>query len=265
MNTVHTQDISLWQLAMALALVLIPAACSAALHLGLGRKILIGAVRLSAQLFAVGFVLTWIFAVEHPGAVALMVTWMVAAAGVTAVGRAETRYVGIYFDALLAVAVSSLTIVVIGTAAVVQNTPWWAPRYLIPILGMILGNSMTGISLGLGTWLESVRERRDRIESMLALGATRWEASREGITEALRRALTPTLNIMAAAGIVSLPGMMTGQILAGNAPGLAVRYQIAIIFFIAAAAAIGSLLAVLLSYRRLFDHWHRLRLDRLKD
>ena len=261
----HTLAIPLWQLVLAAALALVPALCSAALGLGLGKKLVVGSVRMVAQLFAVGFVLTWIFAQDHPGAVALMVAWMVGAAAWTAVGRSEKRYRGVLLDTLLAIGVSSLAILFIGTSAVVRADPWWAPRYLIPILGMLLGNSMTGIALGIGTWLEGLEERKDRIESMLALGATRWEAARDGISDALRRALTPTLNIMAAAGVVSLPGMMTGQILAGNPPELAVRYQIAIIFFIAAATAIGALLSVLMAYRRLFDSMHRLRIDRLQN
>lgn len=259
--TIHISNL---QLALAVALVLLPAACSLLLHLGLGKKIVIAALRTTLQLLAVGYVLEWVFDLETWWAVSLIVVFMLVMAGWTAVGRAETRYRGIYLDTFVSMTLSALAIVAVGTIVVIRNDPWWAPRYLIPVLGMLLGNSMTGISLGLSVWLDNLRERSRRIESLLALGATRWEASRELVRQAARQGLIPILNSMAAAGVVSLPGMMTGQILAGNTPALAVRYQIVIMFLIAATVAGGSLGVVMIAYRRLFDRAHRLRLDRLK-
>jgi putative ABC transport system permease protein len=133
---------------------------------------------------------------------------------------------------------------------------WYHPQYTIPLLGMILGNALTGISIGLATFTESLVARRAEVETLLALGATRWEASRAPMRHALRTGLTPIINSMMVAGVVSLPGMMTGQLLAGVSPIEAVKYQIVIMFVIAAATALGTTGVVLLGFRRLFtvDH-----------
>ncbi len=106
--------------------------------------------------------------------------------------------------------------------------------------------------------------RRDAIEATLALGGTRWEAAHEHIRDALRVGLIPTINSMMVMGVVSLPGMMTGQILAGAEPVDAVRYQIVIVFMIASAASLGAFGVVFFAYRALFDQQHRLRLDRVR-
>jgi putative ABC transport system permease protein len=259
-----TLPIGWLELLLAAALVLIPATCSLALRLGLGRQLLIATLRCTAQLLAVGYVLEYVFGLERPWGVALVALVMMAAAAHTVLGRVHVRYRGAILDTFLGLSVSALAILAVTLTAVVRPDPWWAPRYTIPFLGMLLGNTMNGLSLGLGVWLESVRERRERIESLLAAGATRWEAAREGVADAVRRGLTPVVNAMAAAGLVSLPGMMTGQILAGNDPALAVRYQLVIIFLIAATTSVGTLGVVLLAWRRLFDADHRLRLDRLR-
>lgn len=259
-----TIPIGPWQLAIALSLVMIPALCSMLLRLGLGRQILVASLRSIVQLLAIGYVLAWVFAIREPWAIAATCAVMMIAAGHIALSRTRARYKGAYLDTFLSIAVASLSMLAIATALVIQPSPWWSPRYLIPILGMLLGNTLNGLSLGLSVWLEAVKERRERIESLLALGATAWEASRESISDALRRGLTPILNAMASAGIVSLPGMMTGQILAGNSPEQAVRYQIMILFLIAGTTAIGTLMILFLSFWRLFDERHRLRTDRLR-
>jgi putative ABC transport system permease protein len=130
---------------------------------------------------------------------------------------------------------------------------------------MILGNTMTGISLGLDTLTTAAVRERASIEARIVLGAARFEALRPAMQEAMRRGLMPMINAMAAAGVVSLPGMMTGQILAGVPPGEAVRYQLLIMFLIAGATGLGLLMAVLGGAWRLTDHRHRLRPDRLKE
>jgi putative ABC transport system permease protein len=129
---------------------------------------------------------------------------------------------------------------------------------------MVLGNTLTGISLGLDRFMESLVNQRQKIETLLALGATRWEATHEEIKAAIRTGMIPMINSMMVMGIVSLPGMMTGQILAGANPLDAVRYQIIIIFAIASATALGTLGVVLLAWQSLLNSSHQLCLDRLK-
>jgi putative ABC transport system permease protein len=128
---------------------------------------------------------------------------------------------------------------------------------------MVLGNALTGVSLALDRFTEDLASRRDQIEAFLALGATRWEAAYKPIQEALRTGMIPTINSMLVMGLVSLPGMMTGQILAGASPIDAVRYQIVIIFMIASGTALGTICVVLLTFRVLFNQEHQLRLERL--
>jgi putative ABC transport system permease protein len=154
---------------------------------------------------------------------------------------------------------SSWMVVAVALFLVVDVEPWFAPQYAIPLLGMILGNTLTGISLGLDRFSNELVERRSEVEGLLALGATRWEAARGSVRTAVRTGMIPILNSMMVVGIVSLPGMMTGQLLAGVDPIQAVRYQVVIMFFIASATGLGTVGVVLLAYRRLFNARHQFR------
>ena len=146
-----------------------------------------------------------------------------------------------------------------------QPAPWYAPQYAIPLLGMLLGNTMTGIAVSLDNLTRQTLDKRHQIEARLALGHTASEAIGDIRRDALRAGLIPIVNSMATAGIVSLPGMMTGQILAGSPPMEAAKYQLLILFLIAAGTGLGSMAAVLLGSKRLFDGRSRLRRDRLSD
>jgi putative ABC transport system permease protein len=182
---------------------------------------------------------------------------MVGVAGVAAVRRTRRRYPGIWWNSVLSIWVSSWTVTAVALFAIVRVDPWYLPQYAIPLLGMILGNALNGVSLGLERLGEELTTRRDRVEVLLTLGAQRWEAARPAVREAVRTGMIPILNAMSVAGLVSLPGMMTGQLLAGVPPVEAVKYQIVIMFLIAAGTALGTVGVVLLSYRRLFNRRHQ--------
>lgn len=128
---------------------------------------------------------------------------------------------------------------------------------------MILGNTLNGISLGLDRLGEELVSRRDRVETLPCLGATRWEAARSAIQTAVRIGMIPMINSMMVVGIISLPGMMTGQLLAGVDPVQSVKYQIVIMFLIASGSAIGTVGVVLISYRCLFNAHHQFLSERL--
>ena len=160
--------------------------------------------------------------------------------------------------------ISSFTIALFALFVVVGNEPWYQPQYAIPLLGMLLGNTMNGIALALDRLTQTAWEQRDVIEARLMLGYSSLEAVSDIRQQVFRSGLIPIINAMAAAGIVSLPGMMTGQILAGADPVEAVKYQIMIMFLITGGAGFGTLAAVHLGVKRLFDDRERLRLDRLK-
>jgi putative ABC transport system permease protein len=151
----------------------------------------------------------------------------------------------------------------LALTVIIAETPWYTPRYAIPLLGMLLGNTMNGISIGLDRLTSTAWDQRDLVEGRLILGYTAAAAITPLRRECIRSALIPIINSMSAAGLVSLPGMMTGQILAGNPPVEAVKYQILIMFLIAGGTGLGTLAALWLGSRRLFDARQRLRLDRL--
>ncbi|MEE8408821.1 MAG: iron export ABC transporter permease subunit FetB [Myxococcota bacterium] len=247
----------------AAALIAINAALSIWLRLDLERRLLIATLRTTVQLSILGYVLVPIFRWQEPTHVVALCLVMVALAAREAIHRGTRTYRGIGFNAFFSLLVAAGITAVLGSAVFVGVEPWWQPRYLLPLLGMILGNGLTGISLGLDRCLAVLDEGRDRVEALLALGASWWEAARPTVAESLRAGMIPILNSMSVVGLVAIPGMMTGQLLGGTSPELAARYQILIMFLIAAATATGAALAILLTVRAIFDDQHRLRIERV--
>jgi UDP-glucose/iron transport system permease protein len=258
-------ELSAIDLVLASLLVLINGVISVVFGLRLERSLAIAAVRMTVQLGAVGFVLAFVFAQTSPWWTMLIALVMVAVAGYELMQRQERG-----FRDWWAYGLGNLTLLLVGglatlyaVAVVIGPSPWYAPRYIIPILGMVLGNTLTGVSLALQTLTEGAERERAAIEARIALGASRFEAFSSVLQRSMRTAMTPLLNTMAVAGIVTLPGMMTGQILAGADPVEAAKYQIMIMFVLAGAAGLGALLAGLGGVLLLTDARHRLRLDRL--
>lgn len=252
-------------LLLAATLILVNAGVSLAFRLGLERTLLLTSARMVVQLALIGLVLKWIFVQTSPFWTLGLASIMVAAAGYEAIARQERR-----IDGWLTYGLGSGTLLLVGTFAtifavgvVISPDPWYAPRYVLPILGMVLGNSLTGIALALDTLTANAERDRAAIEGRLALGQPRLKALRETTRRALKTGITPILNAMAASGVVSLPGMMTGQILAGVDPVEATKYQILIMFLIAGSTALGVLIATFGGVYLMTDERHRLRLDRL--
>ncbi|QCP49514.1 iron export ABC transporter permease subunit FetB [Trinickia violacea] len=262
MNNV-LQDLSLWNVAIAALLIVVNGAVSVALSLDLGRKLAWAAVRTVVQLLAIGYVLSWVFANARWYVVLPLMALMTIIAGFAGSQRGARTYRGQLADSITSIWISSWLVAAVGLFVVIRIHPWYEPQYAIPILGMVLGNTLTGVSLGIERMTEELTARRDRVDMALALGATRWEAAQGPAKQAVRAGMIPTLNQMAVVGVVSLPGMMTGQVLAGQSPLQAVRYQIVIMFLIAASSALGTVGAVLLTYRRLFSPEHRFLASRL--
>jgi putative ABC transport system permease protein len=261
----NLQNLSLWDVAIAALLIVVNGAVSVALKLDLERKLAWAAVRTVVQLLAIGYVLGWVFQFDRWFVVLPLMVAMTLIAGFAGAQRGARTYAGQRVDSIVSIWVSSWLVAAVGLFVVIRIRPWYEPQYAIPILGMILGNTLTGVSLGIERMTEELTARRDRVDMALALGATRWEAAQAPARQAVRAGMIPTLNQMAVVGIVSLPGMMTGQVLAGQSPLQAVRYQIVIMFLIAASSALGTVLAVLLTYRRLFSADHRFLASRLME
>ncbi len=250
--------LSPWQLVLAAGLVLIAGGISLALGLGLEKRLALASVRTVVQLLIIGFILRWVFGFEHLLPILGVVLVMTVIAGRAAVQRSGRTFPGATWRAVLTLILSAWLTAVLVTGAIIQVDPWYKAQYLIPLLGMILGNALTGISLCLDQLLQTLVDKRDAVEMELAHGATRWEAARGPLTDAVRRGMIPIINSMMVVGLVSLPGMMTGQILAGEDPLKAVEYQIVVMFMIAAATSLGCILAAMLVYHRLFNARHQL-------
>jgi putative ABC transport system permease protein len=258
-------ELSALDLGLAALLLVINGAISFAFGLRLETSLAIAAVRMAVQLGAVGFVLKFVFAQSSPWWTLLIALVMVLVAGYELVQRQERRFAGWW-----AYGLGNMTLLMVGglatlyaVAVVVGPAPWYAPRYVLPILGMVLGNTLTSVSLALQTLTEGAERERAAIEARIALGATRLEAFSSVLRRAIRTAITPLLNTMSVAGIVTLPGMMTGQILAGVDPAEAAKYQIMIMFVLTGASGLGALAAAFGGVLLLTDGRHRLRLDRL--
>jgi putative ABC transport system permease protein len=257
------QSLSATDIAIAASLILINGVLSLVLKLGLGRQLIWAAVRTVVQLLAIGYILGWVFDFAYWYVVLPLMCLMTLIAGFSAAGRGKRTYAGHRLDSIVSVWGSSWLVTAIGLLLVIQIQPWYEPQYAIPILGMILGNTLTGVSLGIERMMQELSSGRSTIEMILALGGSRWEAAQLAVRQAVRAGMTPTLNQMSVVGIVSLPGMMTGQVLAGQSPAEAVRYQIVIMFLIAASSALGTVGAVMLTYRRLFSADHRFMMHKL--
>lgn len=258
-------DLAWWKLGLAALLVLALAGTGYLARLGITRNLLIAALRTVIQLALIGLVLEALFASSGFQWIALMALVMLLVAGREVVARQGRRLQGWWAFGIGtgSMFVSSFSVTVLALSVVIGSDPWYTPQYAIPLLGMMLGNTMTGVSLALDRLNESVWRQRAVIENRLMLGQT-WKQALEDIRrDAMRSGMMPSINAMAAAGIVSLPGMMTGQILAGSPPAVAVKYQILVMLIITVGTGFGALMAVSWGGRRLFDDRERLRLDRL--
>ncbi len=252
-------------LMLAGSLLLINGIVSVAFRLGLARNLGFSAFRMVVQLTAVGFALKFIFAQTSPAWTVALACAMLMVAAREALARQAQRFEGwhAYALTLATLTTTGLFTTLFTVAIILQPDPWYAPRYVLVILGMILGNALTGIALALDTFTTTAKRERIAIEARLALGHARSEALAGVLRAALRSGMMPIINSMAATGIVALPGMMTGQILSGVNPVDAARYQILITFLIAGSTALGVLLSGLFGLRLITDDRHRLRLDRL--
>ncbi|MDP7638449.1 MAG: iron export ABC transporter permease subunit FetB, partial [Candidatus Hydrogenedentes bacterium] len=217
-----------FDLAIAACLVLAAGGASFALRLGLEKRLAIASARTVVQLLLIGFVLRWVFGVDNPLAVMLILALMLMAASRTAVKRPERTFDGAAWRTFVTLLLCGLATTFTVTAAIIHIDPWYRPQYLIPLLGMVLGNCLTGVSLCLDQLLNDFATKRAQVEMELALGATRWEAARDILRGSVSKGLIPIINTMMVVGIVSLPGMMTGQILSGTDPLDAVKYQIVV-------------------------------------
>jgi len=228
-------------------------------RLRLEKDILIGAARTAIQLVAAGVLLRFIFRLDLWYVSLVVLAVMLVAAGFGALGRLGVRGARMYGILVASIAVASSAALLFLLGLVVRVSPWYDPRYVIPVAGMVIGNSMTAAALCLNRFHGELKLRSSEVEARLALGATSSQAARNATKAAARAAAIPVLANLATVGMVQLPGMMTGQILAGIDPTQAIRYQIAIMYVLLAAKMATALLAARLARGLFFTPAHQLR------
>ncbi len=240
-------------LVLCFAFVLIAGITSIALELDLARDLLVGTVRCYAQLFLMGYVLDFVFATRTSGLTIGVFLVMVAAAAQVIRGRVGKHGVPFVVPVFLSMLISYALVSFLVVAVIVGARPWWEPMYAIPLAGMIVGNSMNAISISLERLFSELDSRRNEVEMRLALGASANEASQGIVRTAVKAGMIPAINSLMGVGLVFLPGMMTGQILAGVDPQTAIRYQIVVMLMLVTSTCLGALITTLIVRRRCFS------------
>jgi len=254
-------DLSLWDLVTVYSLLLMSIGLAHLLKAGQSKDLFWSGLRMFIQLLVVGYVLHLIFALETPLPVLLILIVMIGFAVQTIGARVKTKMPHFYRVVGTALLFGCGGMTFFFCSLVIGLEPWYDPRYLIPLAGMIIGNSMTGASLAVERLAAEFRERRDEIETGLCLGGSIQAVSETAVSSAFRAALIPSVNAMAAMGLVFLPGMMTGQILSGTEPLIAVKYQIAIMCVITGSVSLTTFFILKLGYRAYFTPYQSLRED----
>ncbi len=254
-------DLPLWRLGAAYVFIMVLILIVRVKGIPREKEIVIASIRMTIQLIAVGYILEYVFAQAHPLYTVTLVMIMLAFAIYTIQKKAKS-ILNRALKQLITISMSAgiLFSLIYFIFVVLALSPWYDPSYVIPIAGMIIGNSMTGIALGVNTLTEGIHTRRHLIEAALMLGATPKQSCKEIINQSFDAAMLPTINSMLGMGIVFLPGMMTGQILGGASPVVAIEYQIAIMLGIVGSVSLSVVLLVQFGYRTFFNHRNQLTL-----
>ncbi len=253
-------DLTIVQLATAYVFVVLVLFLVRAMGISREKEIIISSIRMTLQLILAGYLLVWIL--DHPNAfITIGIIVLMEAFAVYTVFRKFKKKLSGKLKLVIAISmgIGTLSCLAYFLLVVVRISPWYEPQYFIPIGGMIAGNSMTGVSLGVKSLVEGMTVQRATVEESLILGATPQDASRSIMNSAFDAAILPTINSMVGMGIVFLPGMMTGQILSGTAPTTAIAYQIAIMLGILGAVTLTAFIMLNWGYRTFFNKEHQLR------
>lgn len=246
-------DLSWWQLSIGFFILIIPAYILWKYKTGLNKKLAIATVRMTLQLLFVGYYLEYLFEYDNPWINAAWIMVMVAVADFATIDRSElNRKKSLVIPIFLATFFGIIVIDLFFLELVIQLPKFLAAQYTIPITGMVLGNCLRSNVIGINAFYYSLAEHRERYRFFLACGADRSEAVFPFFRDALKKSANPTLASMATIGLVSLPGMMTGQILSGSSPLIAIKYQIMIMLAIFSGTILSVYLGIKLSNRSVF-------------
>ncbi len=230
------------------------------LRIGREREIVISTVRMSLQLVIMGYVLAYILEVNHALLAIALLLLMQTFAVHNVLRRVNIPLGHVLVRAIAISVLAGTTITLLYFLVIVVGVqPWYETQYFVPIAGMLIGNSMTGASLGAERLIDGVKARKSQVEGALMLGATPSMAMRSVVSDAFAAAILPTINSMVGMGIVFLPGMMTGQILSGVSPLTAIEYQIAIMLGIVGSVALTVFVLLELGHKAFFNDRAQIR------
>ena len=257
----QTLDIALPRMALLYGLCLLPWGLLWLLGLRLSRDIAVSILRMSIQLALVGIYLKMLFELNHPWLNGLWILMMLIVADLSILKRAGLKARYFALATFMAIASSILFTTAFLVILVIQPAHFYDARYIVPLAGMILGNCLQGNVIALERFYSALRKNENEYATYLMLGASRWEAVLPYFRDAIKAAINPTIAGMATMGLVSLPGMMTGQILGGSEPWLAVKYQIAIMICIFTSTTLAGVINLKLSLAIAFDAYDVLKDD----
>ena len=221
-------SIDIWGLLIALVMVAVAAGISEAMRMGIGKTLLWSACRALLQLCAMGFIMEFVIKSNNPWLVLLLVMFMLIAAVQITLSRAKGVPKGLAGPVFLSLVITMLIMISLVTELIIRPQPWYAPQLVVPLTGMLLGNTVSALAVGLSRFFESMKERRDEVDTL------------------------PTTASLASSGIVTVPGMMAGQIIAGGNPIDAAKYQFLILAAIAALTLLADSLIMVMAYRKCF-------------
>lgn len=246
-------ELTLTNLAFAASVLVINVVCSFHLGLQLESPIIVGAVRSIVQLNLLAVVLKPVLERTDALVVLALASFQLLLA-VLEVRFVRSKLVHKHMLAclLFATAASTASVSILGATFALGAVPFYEPKTFIPTFGMLLGNCMTTIAISLDSYLQSVDDGKERLELMLSFGASGFEASKPLMVNALRIGLLPGLNSMAIIGLISIPGTITGMILAGSSIEEAIRYQNILLFLICGCNCIGAITSLILAQSILF-------------
>lgn len=247
-------ELSWWQLGIGFLILIIPAYILWKFKTGLNKKLWTATLRMTLQLLFVGYYLDYLFEYDNPWINMGWILLMVVVADLATIDRSELkRKMSLLVPIFAATLLGIIIIDFFFLELVIQLPELLAAQYTIPITGMVLGNCLRSNVIGLNAFYYSIDDHQERYQFFLASGANRNEAVFPFFREALKKAANPTLASMATIGLVSMPGMMTGQILSGSSPITAIKYQIMIMVAIFSGTILSVYLGILFSNRMVFD------------
>ncbi|MDD4281622.1 MAG: iron export ABC transporter permease subunit FetB [Candidatus Methanofastidiosa archaeon] len=250
-------DISLVGLVMTYTMYSVVVAAVHLRGMGIARDMVYGMVRMTVQLVAAGVVLEYVFSVDRWYLVVVILVYFLLMASRIVFRRVGGRSRALQRNVVAAIAAGGGTVLAVFMLFTTGHATILDPRYAIPLGGMIIGNAMSGCALAYERYHAAVQKGARQIETLLSMGATSGEASSAMVRESIKAAFLPQILTMTAMGLVMLPGMMTGQILSGTLPLVAIKYQVAIMLAIVSSNAVVATVIVMLESRQIFNRYHQ--------